>query len=392
MTRAAALLACLALCIGGCDLLAPVVGEHPVVGTGEPMACDPAVTCARLEEAPPETLDESTLAAPDETCADGWTRQTLTMREDLALDAEALRCVDLDVTALPSAGPDDGALRTLTIEGRALSVARVRLTSNGSLVRLAVHAASITDTTLRADGAVRMDLTNTNAQRVEIVLGGSEPIDPPELLVRGGSLGNVRVSGLRSPVRLQDARIGHSVLAARAITLERGQMADALLSAELIELLDVMVSATRFGSERMIVSGGRIDASYVERCGSLTLAAAQVLRSTIAACTEAADLETASIGGSILFGDLRGSDALLARSVLGGASVHVDEGILSDVALCGTETLRASSLSCGRCAPRAPGEVCLDYFERVTDCPGLCASSCDDGLPPRLIDMTICAE
>lgn len=390
--RAALLLAALALAAAGCEVLAPVVGEHPLPGTGETPTCDPSVTCARLTEPPPDTLDETTLAAPDDACRDNWTSEALTMREDLTLDADALPCVDLVVTALPSAEPDDGRLRTLTLAGAALRTARVRLTSSATLVRLRVAAGDITDTTLRADGAVRLDLQGARAERVEIVLGGSEPIDPPELLVVGGSLGNVRITGLRSAVRLQDVRVGYSAITARAITLERGRVADALLGAELVELLDVDVTSTRFDAERMIVSGGRVARSHVARCGSLTLAATQVLSSFVAACSEPADLETASIGGSVLAGDLRGSHPLLTRSVLGGGSVHVVDGILSDVALCGTSTLRAASLTCGRCEPSAPSEVCLDYFERVTECPGLCRATCADGLPPRLVDTNACAE
>ncbi len=388
--RAALLASSLALA-SGCVVLAPVVDRAPPPPSTVPSRTCDVVSCSRLDDPPPITLDSAMLEAPRRACAHAATTMTLT--DDATLDASTLHCVSLDVTFEPAASRTAEAPIALQIVGTGLSELDLHVRSTSALASLSITATQLEDVELHLEGAVRLSLDHVEAQRVELDLGGADPIEPPEALLRDCTLVSFSATGPRAPIRFRDTSFRHASVQMRSIALERGEVRESLLQAELVELLDANSVATTFVSDRMIATGGIIDGSYVERCGSLTLAAMDVRATTFERCLEAIDVQGADIEGSAIHGDVGGSGATIAHTAIAG-DVVIEQGTLSNDAFCGTTRLEARDLSCPACQPAAPAEICIVTFSATDACPGLCAATCrPQSAPassPRLADMAAC--
>ena len=357
---------------GGCVVLAPVVDRAPPPSDVRSHGCD-LISCARLDDAPPTTLDPAMLEAP-RACTQTTTR-TMTLTDDATLDASALHCVSLDVTFEPAPSRTAEAPIALQIVGGALSQCDLHLRSTTALASLVIAAMQIEDVGLQLEGAVRLSIDHVDAQRVVLDLGGADPIEPPEALLVSSTFVSLAALGPRAPIRLRDTAIRHASLDVRSIALERGEVRESSLQAELIELLDAASITTTFVSDRMIATGGSIDGSYVERCGSLTVAATHVRATAVERCLSPIDVQAADIDGSAIHGDVGGDLATITHTAIAG-DVVLPRGTLTNDALCGTTRLETQELACPVCEPAAPAEVCLNTFSASTACPGLCAATC----------------
>ncbi len=318
----------------------------------------------------------------------------MTLTDDATLDASALHCVSLDVTFEPAPSRTAEAPIALQIVGGDLSQCELHVRSTTALASLAIAAMQIEDVALHLEGAVRLTIDRAEAQRVVLDLGGADPIEPPEALFTSSAFVSLAAIGPRAPIRLRDSSIRHASLEMRSIALERGEVRESLLQGELIELLDATSVATKFVSDRMIATGGSIADSYVERCGSLTLAATHVRATAFERCLAPIDVQAADIDGSAIHGDIGGDLATLAHSAIAG-DVVLPQGTLTNDAFCGTMRLEAKDLSCPVCEPTAPAEICVLTFTAATACPGLCAAMCrPESAPatsPRQANPTACA-
>jgi hypothetical protein len=384
MRRAVALL--LAAGVLGCDFLAPVVTTFP--GTGlEPPPCDPPPGCEALDMPPPAVESLADIFRPDDVCGVGGRQlRTLRVSDDMSIDVDDLLCVDLDVEVVGGGA----SARILTLRGDALSRARIHVHSAGLATELHADILRVDASELSLDGpiAVTFDGVQTIASR--ILLEAVSPLEPAQILIAGGGLADVEIGGARGSVRLEGTYVRRAIFDVRSLVIAGGRLDEVAIDAELLEMLDADLSSAEVRVGRLIAATGLMNQVHIARCGEVTLSQLSLSRSFVARCDAPLDVRDVGFEHSTVAADVIGRGGGIRHSVFGGERAELDNGEIIDSALCGTASIDVSAISCVRCEPSAPPDVCAVVAGPEPHCPGLCASTCMEAGEPTL-DPELCA-
>lgn len=362
----------------GCDVLAPVVGT--LASDVEVAATCDAPTCDAMDAPPPPPTHLAELRGPDDACAAGREPKRLTVTADAVIDADQLGCIDLEVEVV---GEGTG-LRVLTLAGRALVAARLHVHSASLPVELRVAVPRVDQSELGVDGPIDVLLTDVSTVASRIVLDGAAPLAAPRLVLDGGALNDVEILGEHGVVRLEHAQVRGAVVAVDSLVMDRGNVQESDLGAELIEMLDANLSASDLDVTHLVAASGVLRNVHVTRCGEITLSQLAVVSSYLAACDAPVDVRDVSIQSSVVLGDVVGTGGRLRDTVFGGARLSLAGGEVFSSALCGTQSVDVERIVCISCGSSAPADMCGAVSGPPELCPGLCASTCSTTGHPTL--------
>jgi hypothetical protein len=219
-----------------------------------------------------------------------------------------------------------------------------------------------------------------------LLLDGAAPDRFASLTVDAVLVTNVVVEAPYGRVLAHQSHLARVALEASELELELSSVSDASLAAERIALLDATLAHVDVAADRIVGAAGDLSEVDVTRCGEITLAVVDVIRSHVARCTEALVLDDADIERSLVDADVIGSGRI-RHSGLRGARVELEGSRLTLTALCGVESLSVwtTSVECPSCEPSAPPEICGAPAMTQPYCPGYETAPCEG--QPRPIGL-----
>lgn len=254
---------------------------------------------------------------------------------------------------------------------RSIEPARVFLA--GDLHHVSILVEGPIDVTMDAGalGLAAIELRSGPAQR------------PPSLTLDRVIATNLHVLAPSGIVRAHRSMLSRAEIVAEDLTLELSSITFASATADRATLLDAELLSVRLDVEVLVAAAGHMDQVDVARCGQVSLAVADVVRSSFAACTDPIFLDDVDVEASFLSGEVQGRGRF-RRTGFSGASVSLEDSRLTLPALCGLARLDVAStaVECPTCAPVAPAEICGAPTVPQRFCPGYEVSPCPDGPRP----------
>jgi hypothetical protein len=380
--RPLVLLAACAMSVCGCDFFAPVVSTFPAPGHTEGM-CDAPPGCDQLDVLPPAV--PLTAALAEDGCA-GRERTSRLVRvtDDTSIDAEQLACVDLTIEV---DAVDDG-VRTVTLRGLALESAHVRIHSEEQVVALRIELLRVDQSELRIEGPIATTFDEVDTVGSRILLEAPTPTLAPQLSFEAGALRDVEILGPRAALRTRSTFVQGAAIQVGSLVMDRGQFVQVSIEADLIEMLDSDLRLADVRVNRLVAATGMLQSVHLARCGSVSLSQLSLVRSFVERCDEPLDLRDVAIEYSAVLADVGGRGGAIRHSAFGGARAALERGEITDSSLCGTTSVDVGTLTCVRCDPGAPPDICGRVSVAEPFCPGLCASVCSlsgaPALPPEV--------
>lgn len=350
----------------GCEVGLPVVGMRP---EGPPPAEDQCfeTRCAEVWAGPVARweADESTGIA-SERCLSRRTVE-LSLAGEVLVEARDLRCTDLELVGL---SPFTLDLRNVPLAG-----ARVRVTSDDAgTITLPSDVRAIE---LSVSGPVDVVMAQGALGSSRIELTGSAPDRLASLSLDRVLVTEVVIDAPHGALRANRSVLTRVVLDAVEASLELSGSWQSSLRVERLSLLDAELRETDVESEDLVAAAGRLEEVDVRRCGAVTLASADVLRSRIARCTRGVVLHDADVERTLVEADLTG-EGQIRQCGLAGSRVALENSRVVLTSLCGVQsfTLEGGALECPSCEP-VPAEICGVAPTVEPHCPGFEAAPCE---------------
>lgn len=363
MTRRAAVAL---LLLTGCEVGLPVVGMRVEAPPAPEDQCF-ETRCSDVWAGPMPRWE------PDETTGVGAERClsrrafALSLGGDVVVEARDLRCTDLELVG--------EAAFVLDLRNVPLAGARVRVTSE--VPGRIVLPRDLSALELSVDGPVDLEMHEGALGSSRIELGGSAPDRLATLSIDRVLVTEVVIDAPYGALRAYRSVLSHVRVDAAEATLELGGTWQSTLSADRVALLDAELRETDVEGERVVAAAGRFDAVDLRRCGEVTLASTDVIRSRIARCSRGVLLEDADVERTLIEADVAGTGQL-RQCGLAGARVALESSRVALTALCGVEsfTLEGGALECPTCEP-VPEEICGVARTIEPFCPGFEAAPCE---------------
>jgi hypothetical protein len=356
--------------VAACDGVGvPVVGERPLEPDPPMNACF-AVRCDEvLEPRAPVWRPDGPIGAALASCAERTTIEA--EAASFALDPDALgslRCVDLHLVA---DAPFTIDLREVPIVG-----ARIDVTSSAPGTLLLGGAVTTID--LAVHGPVEVRVLGGAVGASHVLLDGAAPDRLASLTTDAVLVTDLVVEAPYGLVRAHQSHLARVALEASEVELELSSVADGAIAAERISLLDAVLARVDLAADVIVGAAGDLSDVDVTRCGEMTLAVVDVIRTHVARCTEALVLDDVDLERSLVDADVLGSGRI-RHSGLRGARVELESSRLTLTALCGVESLSVwtTSVECPSCEPAAPPEICGAPAMTQRYCPGYETAPCE---------------
>jgi hypothetical protein len=365
----ARVLCLITLLLAACDGVGvAVVGDRPLEPDPPMNACF-AVRCDEVLEARPAVWrPDGPIGAALASCPER-TRLEAEVAS-FALDPDALgslRCVDLRLVA---DAPFTIDLREVPIEG-----ARIDVTSSAPGTLLLGGAVTTID--LAVHGPIDVRVLGGAVGESHVLLDGTAPDRLASLTTDAVLLTGVVVEAPYGLVRAHQSHLARVALVAHEVELELSSVADGSITADRVALLDAVLAQVDLAADVIVGAAGDLSDVDITRCGEVTLAVVDVIRTHVARCTEALVLDDADLERSLLDADVVGSGRI-RHSGLRGARVELESSRITLTALCGVESLSVwtTSVECPSCEPEAPAEICGAPAMTQRYCPGYETAPC----------------
>jgi hypothetical protein len=369
MDRLARLALVVPLAVAGCDGFArPVVGVRPEEPPPAESQCGPT-SCEALLPAPlPRWEPPDHVGAVGAACA---SRRSLgmTLRGQVSLRGAELRCVDLELAGEPGF--------ELDLRDARLSGARVALDARGEgAVHLGGAALEHLDVEVR--GPVELDVSGGVLRASTLRLAGEAPERLATLILDDVTASELVIDAPHGAVRQHGGTLGQARVRAVDVALEVSSAYRLTLEASELALFDADLRFVTLEVDRLIAAAGRLEDVELARCGDVTLAVVDVVRTHVARCAQPVLLDGVDAERSYFEADLVGQ-ASLRHSALAGERVELARSRLANVVACTLAALAmdGGSLECLTCEGGPPLEVCGLPAVEHDFCPGFAASPCD---------------
>lgn len=352
----------------GCDGFArPVVGARPVEPPLPESQCG-LVTCEALRPAELAAWSPPAYVGVAGAACEARRPLAMELHGQVSLRGAELRCVDLDLVAEPGFELD---LRDARLAG-----AHVRIEARG---RGAVHlgGAPIEHLALDVEGPVELDVAPGVLRASTFFLDGATSERLAALVLDEVDASELRIDAPHGSLRQHGGSLGRAHVRAVEVALEVSSAHYLSLEAAEVALFDASLRFVALDVDRLIAAAGRLEDVALERCGEVTLAVVDVVRTRVARCEQPILLDGVDAERSYFEADLSGQ-ASIRNSALAGARVELARSRVETVVGCGLEALSmdGGSLECLSCEGGPPRDVCGLPAVEHTFCPGFAAAPC----------------
>lgn len=370
-----------ALALAACEGVGvAVVGDRPLEPEPPENACF-AVRCDEILEArAPVWRADGPLGAALASCPERTTIEA--EAASFALDPDALgslRCVDLHLVA-------DAPF---TIDLREVPIAGARIDVTSSAPGTLLLGGAVTTIDLAVHGPVDVRVLGGAVGASRVLLEGAAPDRLASLTTDAVLVTDVVVEAPYGRVRAHQSHLARVAIEAAEVELELSSVADASVVADRIALLDAVLAQVDLAADVIVGAAGDLSDVDIARCGEITLAVVDVIRTHVARCSEALVLDDVDVERSLIEADVIGSGRI-RHSGLRGARVELESSRLTLSSLCGVESLSVwtTSVECPSCEPTAPPEICGAPAMTQRYCPGYETSPCE-GQPRPIGPMSV---